>query len=74
MPGRLTCMKEISKYIIKAVTILNKLLTVLDKTAHKGHLDVAYEVGMLNGALALLGNANHRNNLTCWFIIKQEIN
>ncbi|MPC76524.1 hypothetical protein E2C01_070940 [Portunus trituberculatus] len=29
---------------------------------------------MLNGALALLGHANHRNNLTRRFIIKREIN
>ena len=29
---------------------------------------------MLNGALALLGNANHRKNLTRRFIIKREIN
>lgn len=36
---------------------------------------VAHEVcHMINGALALLGNANYRNNVTRRFIIKREIN
>ena len=47
---------------------------VLDKFAQDGHSSVAHEVGMPNGALALLGNATHRNNLTCRFIIKCETN
>ncbi|XP_050706773.1 uncharacterized protein LOC126992160 [Eriocheir sinensis] len=67
-------MKEVSKDIIKAATILTKSLTVLDRIAQDGRPDVAHEVGMLNGALALLGHANHRNNLTRRFVIKREIN
>ncbi|MPC66418.1 hypothetical protein E2C01_060565 [Portunus trituberculatus] len=67
-------MKDVSKDIIKAATILTKSLMVLDKIAQTGQPDVANEVGMLNGALALLGNANHKNNLAHRFIIKHEIN
>ena len=67
-------MKEVSKDIIKAATIVTKWLTVLDKITQDGHPDVAHELHMLNGALTLLGNANHRNNLTHRFIIKREIN
>ena len=67
-------MKEVSKDIIKAATIVTKSLVVLDKIAQDGHPDVVHEVRMLNGALALLVNANHRNNLTRSFIIKREIN
>ena len=59
-------MNEVSKDIIKAATVMTKSLMVLGKFAH--------EIGILNGALALLGNANHRNNLTRKFIIKREIN
>lgn len=65
------CLKEVSKDIIKAAI---KLLTVLDKLAQDGHSDVTPEVGMLNGTVALLGHANHRNNLTCHFIIRSGIN
>ncbi|MPC61369.1 hypothetical protein E2C01_055439 [Portunus trituberculatus] len=67
-------MKDIGKDIIKAATILTRSLMVLDKIAQTVQPDVAHEVGMLNGALALLGNANHKNNLVRWFIIKHEIN
>ncbi|MPC60966.1 hypothetical protein E2C01_055028 [Portunus trituberculatus] len=67
-------MKDVSKDIIKAATILTKSLTVLDKIGQTGQPDVTHEVGMLNGALALLGNANHKNNLACRFIIKRKIN
>lgn len=67
-------MREVGKDIIKAATIMTKSLTVLDKIAQDGQNDVAHEVGMLNTALALLGHANHRNNLTRRFIIKREIN
>ena len=52
-------MKEISKDIIKAATLVTKSLTVLDKIVQDGHQDVTNEVRMLNGVLALLGNANH---------------
>ncbi|MPC47180.1 hypothetical protein E2C01_040918 [Portunus trituberculatus] len=67
-------MKDSGKDIIKAAIILTKSLTVLDKIAQTGQSDVAHEVCMLNGALALLGNANHKNNLAHWFINKHEIN
>ena len=61
------------RFTLKAATIVTKSLTVLDKIVQDGHPDVAHKVHMLNGALALLGNANHRNNLTRRFIIKREI-
>ena len=68
-------MKDVSKDILKAATIIIKSLTALDKIAQDdGHEGVAHEVDMISGALALLGNANHRNNLTRRFIIKREIN
>ncbi|KAK3890226.1 hypothetical protein Pcinc_005793 [Petrolisthes cinctipes] len=68
-------LKEVSKDVIKAATIIVKSLTVLDKDAQEeGNSVLANEVGMINGALALLGNANYRNNLTRRFIIKREIN
>lgn len=67
-------MKEVGKDIIKAATIMTKSLMVLDTIAQNGNPDVAHEVGMINGALALLGSANHKNNLTRRFIIKREIN
>lgn len=67
-------MKEVSKDIVKAATILTKSLTVLDKVTQEGCPEVANEIHLLNGALALLGHANHRNNLTRRFIIKREIN
>ena len=58
-------MKGVGKDIIKAAMIIIKSLTVLDKVAQDdGHVAVAREVTMINGALALVGNANFRNNLT----------
>ncbi|MPC66908.1 hypothetical protein E2C01_061063 [Portunus trituberculatus] len=46
-----------------------------DKVAqNEGNAVVAHEVGMINGALALLGHANYRNNLVRHFNIKWEIN
>lgn len=62
-------MKEVSKDIIKSATIVTKPFTVLDKVAQEGQPDVAHEVGMFIGALALLRTANRRNNLTIWFIM-----
>ncbi|MPC73746.1 hypothetical protein E2C01_068083 [Portunus trituberculatus] len=38
------------------------------------HSVVAQEVGVLNDALALLGNANFRNNLAQWYVMKRELN
>ena len=68
-------MKDVSKDILKAATIIIKSLIALDTIAQDdGHQGVAHEVDMISGALALLGNANHRNNLTRRFIIKREIN
>lgn len=67
-------MKGVGKDIVMAATILTKSLTVLDDLAQNGHPQVAREVGLLNGALGLLGNAHHKNNLTRRFIIKREIN
>ena len=68
-------MKEANKDILRAATILVKSLLVLDRVASDdGNSVVAHEVGMVNGALALLGNANHRNNLARRFVMKREIN
>ncbi|XP_071524989.1 uncharacterized protein [Panulirus ornatus] len=67
-------LKDVGKDIITAATILTKSLTVLNKIAQTSQPDVAQEVGMLNGALALLGHANHKNNRARRFIIKREIN
>lgn len=68
-------MEEVNKDIIKVATIIIKSLTVLDEVAEReGHSVVGREVVMINGALALLGNVNYRNNLTRRYIIKREIN
>lgn len=68
-------MKEVNKDILKAATIIIRSITVLDKVAQdEGNAVVAHEVGMINGALALLGHANYRNNLVRRFNIKREIN
>lgn len=68
-------LREVGKDIIKAATIVVKSLTVLDKVARDdGHQVIANEVAMLNGALALLGNAHYRNNLTRRHVIKRDIN
>ncbi|MPC71410.1 hypothetical protein E2C01_065687 [Portunus trituberculatus] len=61
-------MKDVNKDILKAATIIIKSLSVLDKVAQdESNAVVAHEVGMINGALALLGQANYSN-------IKREIN
>lgn len=68
-------MKEVNKDITKAAAILVKSLTALDNIAQKEGLpEVANEVGALNGALALLGHANYRNNLVRRFNVKRDIN
>ncbi|XP_076066123.1 uncharacterized protein LOC143039747 [Oratosquilla oratoria] len=68
-------MKEVNKDITKATSIIIKSLLVLDKVAQdEGNAVVAHEVGMINGALALLGHANYRNRLVRRFNIKREIN
>ncbi|MPC75508.1 hypothetical protein E2C01_069898 [Portunus trituberculatus] len=69
------CLKEVSKDFVKAASIVVKSLTILDRVANdEEHTVVAQEVARLNGALALLGNTNFRNNLTRRHIIKREIN
>ena len=68
-------MKEVGKTILQAATIIIKSLWVLDKVAQEeGNSVVAYGVGMINGALALLWYANYKNNLARCFNIKREIN
>ena len=68
-------LREVGKDITKAATIVVKSLTVLDKVANEEENPVvAQEVAMLNGALALLGNAHYRNNLTRRHVIKRDIN
>lgn len=68
-------LKEVNKDILRASTIITKSLVALDDLAEQeGNAMVAHEVSMLNGALALLGNANHRNNLVRRFVMKREIN
>lgn len=67
-------MKEVNKNILRAATIITKSLLVLDKLAQdEEHPVVAQELAMINGALALLGNANFRNNLARWFVMKREL-
>lgn len=68
-------MREVNKDILRASTILTKSLVALDEVAEQeGNTKVAHEVSMVNAALALLGNANHRNNLARRFVMKREIN
>lgn len=68
-------LSEVGKDITKAATIIVKSLTVLDKVASdEDQPVVAKEVAMLNGALALLGNANYRNNVARRHVIKKDIN
>ena len=68
-------LKEVNKDIPRAATIITKSLLILDKVAQEENLPVvAHEVGMINGALALLGNVNFRNNLVRRYVMKREIN
>ena len=68
-------LKEVTKDVLRASTIITKSLVALDGLAEQeGNSKVAHEVSMLNGALALLGNANHRTNLVRRFVMKREIN
>ena len=68
-------LKEVNKDILRASTIIMKSLVALDDIAEQeGNAKVAHEVSLLNGALALLGNANHRNNLARRSVMKREIN
>ncbi|MPC97140.1 hypothetical protein E2C01_092434 [Portunus trituberculatus] len=66
---------SVSEDIDPQVAALIKSLLVLDKVAQDvGNPVVAQEVGKINGALALLGHANHRTNLVRRFIMRREIN
>lgn len=68
-------LREVNKDVLRASTIITKSLVALDDLAEQeGNAKVAHEVCMLNGALALLGNANHRNNLARRCVMKREIN
>lgn len=68
-------LKDVNKDIQRAATIIVKSLLVLDKVAQdECNTVISQEVGMINGALALLGNANHKNNLARRFIMKRELN
>lgn len=68
-------LKQLIADILKAGTLIIKSLLALDKVAQENGYPVAVqEVGMINGALAMLGHANHRNNLAKHFIISHEIN
>lgn len=68
-------LKDVSKDLTKAATIIVKSLTVLDKFANEGENQViGHEVAMLNGALGLLGHANFKNNMNRRYFIKREIN
>ncbi|MPC70984.1 hypothetical protein E2C01_065251 [Portunus trituberculatus] len=69
------CLREVNKDILRASTIITKYLVALEDLAEQeDNSKVAHEVSMINGALALLGNANHRNNLVRCFVMKREIN
>ncbi|MPC81825.1 hypothetical protein E2C01_076460 [Portunus trituberculatus] len=68
-------LQDVSKDILWAATIVTKSLLALDKVAQDEDLpQVAREVGVLNEALALLGNANYKNNLARRFTMKSKIN
>lgn len=68
-------LKEVSADIISASSLITKSLLVLDKVAQdSGDPVVAQEVAKVNGALALLGTANHKTNLARRFVMRREIN
>ncbi|MPC43993.1 hypothetical protein E2C01_037652 [Portunus trituberculatus] len=68
-------LQDVSKDILQAATIVIKSFLALDKVTHdRDLLKAAREVGMLNEALALLGNVNYKNNLARRFAMKRKIN
>lgn len=68
-------LKDVCGDIVKAGTILTKSLLALDQVAQEStHPVLEREVNNINGALALLGHANHKNNLARRFLMKREIN
>ncbi|MPC69549.1 hypothetical protein E2C01_063777 [Portunus trituberculatus] len=57
-------LKDVCGDILNVGTILTKSLLALDQIAQESaHPVVEREVNNINGALALLGHANHKNNL-----------
>ncbi|MPC54448.1 hypothetical protein E2C01_048364 [Portunus trituberculatus] len=75
-----TRLKDVSGNILKAGIILIKSLLagiILTKSLLAKEDDyplVEQEVNRINGTLAFLGHANHKNNLVRRFVKKQEIN
>lgn len=68
-------LKDVNKDIQRAATIIVKSLLRLDKVAQdEGNSVVAQEVSLLSGALAMLGNKNHKNNIARRFVMKRELN
>lgn len=68
-------LREVSKDILRAASIITKSLVNLDKVAREEHNPVvAQEVNLINGAMALLGHANVRNNINRRFVMKRELN
>lgn len=69
--GELVCGETSeNKVILRASIIITKsLVALVDLADREGNTKVAHEVSMFNGALALLGNANHRNNLVRLFVM-----
>ena len=68
-------LRDVCGDILKAGTILTKSLLSLDQVAQEGALPIVeQEVSNINAALALLGTANHKNNLARRFVLKREIN
>ena len=68
-------LKEVSKDITKAATIIVKSLTVLDKfTSEEENQVIGPEVAMLIGALGLFGHANFKLNMSQRHFLKREIN
>ena len=67
-------LNSVNEDIVKAAIIIVKSLLTLDKVVQdEGNPILAHTLGIINGALALLGNANHKNNLVRRFLIRREI-
>ena len=67
-------LKDVSGDLQMAGSILTKSLIALDRLAQVvGKPVVEREVALLNGALAMLGNANHHTKLARRFIMTREI-
>ena len=63
-------LKEVNKDFLRASTSITKSVMALDDLAQQeGNDMVAHEVSMLNGVLALLGNASHMIFLARRFVM-----